>query len=123
MGLRRGELLGMRWKDLDLDRGTFTSEKTVQRVGGRLQLTDTKTEDSDSALPIPEVTWVALLDQQRRQAVERTEAGARWVEHGLVFPSTIGTPMEPRNLNRHFEQVRAELGTPRCGCTIFGTRW
>jgi integrase len=55
---------------------------------------------------------VALWIIRGRQAVERTDAAERWVEHGLVFPSTIGTPMEPRNLNRHFEQLRAELDMP-----------
>lgn len=112
MGLRRGELLGMRWSDLDLDAGTFTPEMTVQRVNGELRLQDTKTEDSNSVLPVPEVTWLALLDHQKFQEIERAKAGEIWQEHGLVFPSEVGTPMEPRNLNRHFERLRERLGMP-----------
>ena len=112
MGLRRGELLGMRWRDLDLDRGTWTPDKTVQRVGGQLVLQDTKTEDSDGALPLPEFTWVTLLDHQAAQERERTRAGSTWQDHDLVFPSEVGTPMEPRNLNRHFSGLRVRAGLP-----------
>ncbi|GIH10307.1 site-specific integrase [Rhizocola hellebori] len=110
MGLRRGELLGMRWSDLDLDIGTFTPAQTVQRVNGHLRLQETKSEDSDSVLPIPEVTWLALLEHRDRQDKEREAAGDDWQEHDLVFPSEVGTPMEPRNLNRHWERLRERLG-------------
>ncbi|MEU4378298.1 site-specific integrase [Micromonospora echinofusca] len=87
LGSRRGELLGLRWADLDLDSGTATIRQTVQRTGGKLHLQDTKTEDSDSVLPLPDWSW-------------------------LVFPSEIGTPMEPRSLNRHFAARRERAGCP-----------
>jgi integrase len=112
IGLRRGELLGIRWQDLDLDAGTLRTEKTVQRVAGELRLQDTKTEESDSVLPLPEVTWVTLLDHQAAQERERTRAGEAWRDHGLVFPSEVGTPMEPRNLSRHFDALRKRAGMP-----------
>ena len=111
-GSRRGELLGLRWVDLDLDRGTWRPAKQVQRVAGELRLRETKTEDSDGVLPLPEVTWLTLLDHQVRQADERAAAGDRWREYGLVFPSEVGTPMEPRNLNRHFDGLRRRVGMP-----------
>lgn len=66
--------MGMRWGDLDLDNGVFTPAKTVQRVNGVLRLEDTKSVDSDRVLPIPEVTWVALLEHQDRQRIERERA-------------------------------------------------
>jgi integrase len=112
MGLRRGELLGMRWEDLDLDRGTLRVEKTVQRVRGELRIQDTKTEASEATLPVPEVTWIALLDHQKAQTAERVAAGEAWRDHGLVFPSEVGTPMEPRNLTRHFAGLRERAGLP-----------
>ncbi len=111
-GLRRGELLGLRWQDLDLDVGTLRTEQTVQRIKGQLIFSETKTEESDSVLPLPEVTWVVLLDHQAAQARERAAAGDRWRDYGLVFPSEIGTPMEPRNLNRHFAALRQRAGLP-----------
>lgn len=112
MGLRRGELLGMRWSDLDLDNGTLMIEQTVQRVGGELVLSDAKTEGSEAPLPLPEWTWLVLLEHQEAQKAARERVSAVWQEHGLVFPSEVGTPMEPRNLNRHFASLRATAGLP-----------
>ena len=112
MGLRRGELLGMRWSDLDLDNGTLTVEQTVQRAGGKLILSDAKTEDSEAPLPLPEWTWMVLLEHQETQQAERERLADVWQEHDLVFPSALGTPMEPRNLNRHFTSTREKAGLP-----------
>jgi integrase len=113
LGLRRGELLGLRWEDLDLDRGTLTVAKTVQRVGGRLLVDDTKSEASDATVPLPKTTRRELLAHRDRQGKERIEAGEDvWQEHGLVFPTSVGTPVEPRSLNRHFDGIRTRAGLP-----------
>jgi integrase len=113
LGLRRGELLGLRWEDLDLDRGTLTVAKTVQRVGGRLLVDDTKSEASDATVPLPKITRRELLAHRDRQDKERIEAGEDvWQEHGLVSPTSVGTPIEPRSLNRHFDGIRTRGGLP-----------
>jgi integrase len=112
MGLRRGELLGLRWIDVDLAKGTLRIEKTVQRAGGKLHIQDAKTESSESVLPLPEITRRTLEEHRDLQARERTALADAWQEHGLVFPSEIGTPMEPRNLSRHFATMRATAGMP-----------
>ena len=112
MGLRRGELLGIRWEDVDLANGTLSIEKTVQRAGGHLRLQDTKTEGSEAVLPLPEWTWLTLLEHREAQETERTRLAEIWQEHDLVFPSELGTPMEPRNLNRHFARLRIAAGLP-----------
>lgn len=112
LGFRRGELLGLRWTDLDLTLGTVTPARTIQRVHGRLVIGDTKTEDSDHTIPLPKITQRVLRKHRDRQATERAQAGDLWIEHDLVFPSVIGTPMEPRNLNRHFNGIRIRAGYP-----------
>ncbi len=112
MGLRRGELLGLRWSDVDLDDGTLRVHQTVQRVAGQLHLLDAKTEDSEAVLPLPEVTWLTLLEHQERQAAERQRLAGVWHEHGLVFPSERGTPMEPTNLSRAFARLREAAEVP-----------
>jgi integrase len=61
-------------------------------------------------LPLPEVTWLTLLDHQVAQKAEQASAGDKWQEHGLVFPARFGNPMEPRNLNRHFDGLRTRAG-------------
>jgi integrase len=112
MGLRRGELLGMRWSDLDLDKGTLTIAQTIQRASGKLVLSDAKTESSESPLPLPEWTWLVLLEHLDAQRAERERLAAIWQDHGLVFPSEVGTPIEPRNLNRHFAHLPGDSRLP-----------
>ncbi|GAB3339697.1 site-specific integrase [Micromonospora halotolerans] len=112
MGLRRGELVGLRWSDVDLDEGTLRVQQTVQRVAGQLHVLDAKTEDSEAVLPLPEVTWLALLEHQERQQAERAALAEVWEDHGLVFPSERGTPLEPTNLSRSFARLRETAGLP-----------
>jgi integrase len=113
LGFRRGELLGLRWTDLDLDLGTVASAKTVQRVSGRLLMDDTKTEDSDNTIPLPKITRRVLIEHRNRQAAERAHAGELWTDHDLAFVTVVGTPIEPRNLNRQFDGIRTRAGYPQ----------
>jgi integrase len=113
LGLRRGELLGLRWEDLDLDKATLTVAQTVQRVRGRLLVDETKSEASDATIPLPKITRRVLLEHRDRQEKqERVDAAEVWTEHGLVFPTSVGTPIEPRSLNRHFDGIRTRVGHP-----------
>ncbi|MET8306067.1 site-specific integrase [Micromonospora sp. NPDC005173] len=112
MGLRRGELVGLRWSDIDLDEGTLRVQQTVQRVAGQLHVQDAKTEDSEAVLPLPEITWLTLLEHQERQQAERAALAEVWEDHDLVFPSGRGTPIEPTNLSRSFARLRETAGLP-----------
>ncbi|MCG6494915.1 site-specific integrase [Kitasatospora sp. A2-31] len=110
MGMRRGELLGLHWEAIDLDRGTLIVASNLQRVGGALQLGPTKTSSSLRTLPLPPLVLEALRAHRERQAQERVAAGERWTETGLVFTSRVGTPMEPDNLRRSWYPIRDRLG-------------
>jgi integrase len=110
LGLRRGELLGLRWQDLDLEAGTLEVVQALQRIGGALRFVRPKTDDSKQTLPLPDLCIEALREHRDRQAVERSGAWPNWKEHGLVFPSRIGTPMEPDNLRRSWGRIRAASG-------------
>lgn len=123
LGFRRGELLGLRWSDIDLDLGTITPAKTVQRVRGRLLIDDTKTEESDNTIPLPKITRRVLIEHRERQIIERTEAGELWIEHNLVFLTRVGTPIEPRNLNRHFDGIRTRAGYAQVRLHDSATPW
>lgn len=110
MGLRRGELLGLSWSAVDLERGTLTVSANLQRVSGELRLVQPKTATSIRTLPLPALVVEALIEHQERQAQERAAAGMEWKEYGLVFPSRIGTPYEPDNLRRSWDPVRRKFG-------------
>ena len=111
LGLRRGEALGLRWCDLDLGAGLLQVRQTLQRAGGQLQIVPPKTERSRRSIPLPPVTVAALREHRVRMAAEALEQGRSLEADGLVFVTSIGTPLEPRNVNRAFSELveRAEL--------------
>lgn len=133
LGLRRGELLGLRWQDITLTPcrdcggvgGTPNGEpcagtgiqaaklevvQTLQRVGGELQFVPPKTENSTGTIPLPEICVTALCEHKVRQDAERAEAWPNWQDRGLVFSSRLGTPMEPDNLRRSWGRIRKAAG-------------
>jgi integrase len=114
LGIRRGEALGLRWEDVDWEHGTIRLRQQLQRVehGGGRQLLDPKSRAGRRTIVLPEAALRKLREHQRRQDEYRLKAGARWQEMGLVFSSTIGTPMEPRNLNRAWYSLRRRIGIP-----------
>jgi integrase len=109
-GLRKGELLGLRWSDVDLEAMTFHVTGQVQTIAGETKRHDrTKTEDSRRTVPLTPYLVVRFREQWTALQLERR--GKEWREHGLVFPSEVGTPISPRNLSTHYYNalVRAEL--------------
>ena len=76
----------------------------MKRVKGQGLIVErrAKTEKSLRMLPLPDFAVRCLVAHKERQTQERLAAGEQWQEHGLVFASTAGTPIEPRNLVRHF---------------------
>ncbi|WP_192778400.1 site-specific integrase [Nonomuraea africana] len=110
LGLRRGELLGLRWEDVDLDAGTLEVVQILQRVSGELRFVRPKTDNSERTTPLPQLCLDALKEHRKRQFAERSETWPDWEDHGLVFPSRRGTPMEPDNLRRSWGTVRKAAG-------------
>jgi integrase len=113
LGLRRGEALAVRWDDLDLVHGTLSVKRTLVRVNGKLIFNEPKTERSARTIPLPSSCVMLLKSHRARQVQERLAVGPRWQENGLVFATTIGTPIEPRNLNRDFHRRCEEAGLRR----------
>jgi integrase len=110
MGLRRGEVLGLRWSDVHLEARVLYVRRAIQRVSGTLQLVDVKTHRSARALPIPHSVLTALERHRAQQAKTRLAAGEAWQDLDLVFCTAIGTPLEPRNINRRWTQLRERAG-------------
>ncbi|WP_261559627.1 tyrosine-type recombinase/integrase [Frankia tisae] len=110
LGMRRGELLGLQWSDIDKERETLTIRHTLQRVGGELRLLPPKTDDSERTLPLLGLVADALTEHRKLQDAERETAGTRWVNTGHVFTTKIGTPIEPDNLRRFWMPLRRAAG-------------
>lgn len=112
-GLRMGEVLGLRWQDVDLEQDRVAVSQALQRQKGRgLVLTETKTDRSRRTIALPAPLVAALRAHRVHQLEERLAAGSRWQESGLVFTSSVGTPIEPRNLFRSFKAALNRAGLP-----------
>lgn len=111
LGLRRSEVCGLHWDDIDLDRRTLRIRRGLQRTGGRLQELPTKTRRSRRTVPLPQVVAEALENHRDRQAKECADAARHcWVDTPYVFTSSVGTPLEPRTLTRTFHALLARHG-------------
>ncbi|MFB7114489.1 tyrosine-type recombinase/integrase [Streptomyces sp. NPDC056291] len=111
-GLRKGELLGLNWEDLDLDRGTATIHRSLQRTRTQgLTVLNTKTLASERRIALPTECIDSLKIHQERQQEKRQAAGTGWTDNGLVFTTPKGKPLDPTNLTRCFRRLlhKAEL--------------
>jgi integrase len=114
-GMRQGELLGLRWEDVDLAAGRLRVRHTLGRVDGKLTLLEPKTERSRRTVMLPSVVVLAHRGHRTRQKNERLVAGSHWVDSGHVFTTTIGTPIEAGAVWHAFHAAldRAELPSSR----------
>jgi integrase len=108
LGLRRSELLGLRWEDVDLDGGTMQVRRGLHRIDGKLQAMDTKTARSRRTIPLPGLVCRSLRGHRRNQERERLSLAERWPDLGFVFTTPIGTPLDPDNCSK---VVRAAMKT------------
>ncbi|MFH9563532.1 tyrosine recombinase XerC [Streptomyces globisporus] len=112
LGLRRGEVLGLRWSDIDLERRTLTVRNQIQRVQKELYADSTKNRRT-RAIPVPLMCVAPLRWQRLRQAAQRLAVGKAWHDSDYVFTTRTGRTIEPRNLSRSFERVTADAGLRR----------
>lgn len=112
-GMRQGELLGLRWQDVDLDDSVIKIENAMQRVDGVPTFVKPKTDKSRRTIALDPSTSDALRRQLAQVALARQAAGDRWQEWNLVFPSRIGTPLNASNVTHQFQALLAEVGLPR----------
>jgi integrase len=111
-GMRRGEALGLRWSDVDLTKGVLSIKQQLQRIGGELKATDVKTDRSRRSIDLTEAMVSELKRHKRRQNGLRRSA-AMWQQCGLVFTTSVGTPVDPRHLAKKFTSAcrKAKIGT------------
>uniref|UniRef100_A0AAU2JLV1 Tyrosine-type recombinase/integrase n=1 Tax=Streptomyces sp. NBC_00049 TaxID=2903617 RepID=A0AAU2JLV1_9ACTN len=113
-GLRKGELLGLHWEDLDLNTGTAGIRHSLQRTRtGGLTVLPTKTRASERRIALPTGCVQSLKDHRERQEKGRTASGEGWKERGLVFTTPTGGPLAPANLTRGFFGLLDRAGLRR----------
>jgi len=112
-GLRRGELLGLHWDDADLDHGTLRVGRALVREGGRYVLGETKTKRGRRQVNLTPRTVAALKAHRKRQLEQRVKLAGLYEDHGLIFSSENGTPLNPENLvKRSFKPLLKRAGLP-----------
>ena len=111
-GARRGEMLGLRWCDVDLDARVIRICRSLSRVGGVTRLLGTKTS-RNRTLSIGESVAAALIRERQAQEARRHAAGPAWRdEWGLVFTDGDGTPLDPMRVTREFRRLVRVLDVP-----------
>lgn len=113
LGLRRGEALGLSWEDVDLDAGVLRVRRALKKEGSRVVLGEVKTAGSRRAVNLPEQVVSQLRGHRARQAEERLALGAAWTDSGLVFTSTVGTPLDPDHFRKRFAGIAEKAGLGR----------
>ncbi len=112
-GMRSGELLGLTWDMLDLERGELRVERALQRLDGEYRLVETKTHRSRRRLPLPQETAALLSARRAAQAEDRRCAGPRWLDQwGLVFTNEQGWPTDAKAVRRRLDTALARAGLP-----------
>jgi integrase len=113
-GLRQGELLGLRWSDIDMDGGTVHVQRSLGWVSGQWLFTEGKTAKSRRTVVLPRIAVAALKKHRAVQAVERLVLGEAWAHPDLVFTTTVGTPIGKSVLiRRSFKPILQKAGLPR----------
>lgn len=115
-GLRRAEICGLRWSEVDLDGGRLRVSQTVTEVsGGLVDQNDGKTVTAERSLALDAGTVDVLSRWRPRQSEERLEAGPAWQDSGFLFTRHDGSGHRPKRLSSAFTAQVDRAGLPRIG--------
>jgi integrase len=118
--MRCGELLALKWENVDLNEGVIRVQQSLTRIRvedsslkTELRFQPLKTVKSRRSIPIPQSVIAALKSHKSRQNQEKLKAGAAYNDLGLVFCTELGQPIDPRNLTRTFNRLLERAGIPK----------
>jgi integrase len=112
-GMRRGEVLGLRWADLNLEGGWLSVRQTLVVVDNQPLTSEPKTVRGRRRIALDPDTIAALRSHHKTQVAERLAAGPAWANTDLVFTRQDGTPLHPEHVRRQFDRHIARTGLPR----------
>ena len=115
LGLRQGEVLGLTWDDVDLERRRLAVRHTLQRYGGTYHLDEPKTEKSRRTIGLPDQLVEIFERQRRRQLEDQLRIGPGWIGNHweLVFTTESGEPLYGGAVTRRFQALLKSSGLPR----------
>jgi integrase len=113
LGLREGEVLGLKWTDIDFKTRAISIRNSLQRIDKRLQLVELKTERSRRTLPIPDSLLWSFKRHRTDQLKQKMSSGEDWQDSGLVFTTGRRTPLSARNVIRSYHRLPREAKLPR----------
>jgi len=119
-GMRRGEVLGLRWRDVDLDKGIIHVRQTLTRVGNEIKFKQPKTAKSRQSVAMLPLTTEALRVRKKHQAEERLALGPAYNDMDLVCVRPDGDPLKPGSFSNTVIALAEKLGLPRI--TLHGLR-
>lgn len=113
-GMRQAELFGLKWSDLSWSKGMLYLRRQAQRVPGKgMIFSEPKTRAGRRTVKLGETTLQMLREHYQYQQEARLLAGERWKENDLIFPSSIGTPLDQRGVLREYDAVLEKAGLPK----------
>lgn len=112
-GLRRGEALGLRWEDVDLERGRLAVRHTAVAIGYEVHVAEPKTAAGRRTVSLDPATVATLKAHHRNQLEERLRIGPEWNDSGIVFTNERGSMIHPDRVSKVFPRLIAELELPR----------
>ena len=112
-GMRRGEVLGLRWGDVDLDAGRLAVRQTLVEVGSKTPFSEPKPKRSRRTVSIDSLTAASLAEHRARQQAERLPVEVPEGERELVFTKVDGRALQPQNVSQAFTNNIARAGLTR----------
>jgi integrase len=113
-GMRLGELMGLRWSDVDFQNQVISISRQAQAIKGKgIIFSEPKTRSGIRKIKVQPNTIEALIQQKEKILEMKNIAHHKWMDNDLVFPSTIGTPMVSYHLRKDFFRLLSLAGLPR----------
>jgi len=112
-GMRQGEMLGLKWSDVDWEKGMLHVQRQLQQVERKgYALVPPKTKAGRRQIKLGQVMLEQLMAHRKRQEQVKAFAGNRWQEQDLIFPTTIGTPLDHKRVTKEFKELLKKAGLP-----------
>jgi integrase len=112
-GMRGGELLGLKWPDIDFEAGRLAVRRTLVAVAYQIRCSEPKTAASRRVVALDPATLAVLRAHRAQQAEEKLAIGSGYLDQQLVFADVAGEPLHPDAVTKHFDRLVARAGVPK----------